>query len=90
MAITETPPTIAINSELHVDRFGLSIGRASVGLPLSCTSDMVLHRYVDLIRLIQVRPGVAFSPPEADIATLADAINATPEFVNTRLQTLAG
>ncbi len=59
MAHTELSPKTSIDSELHVDRCGLSIGRVSVGLPMAGTNDMVLLRYIDLINLMQAAPGGA-------------------------------
>jgi len=90
MALTELPTATGIDSELHVDRFGLTIGCVSVGLPVTCTNDMVLLRYIDLINLIQAGPSDVFAPSDGDIATLAAAIGEAPDVVHVRLRTLAG
>lgn len=90
MAVTDLLPAAGADTELHIDRFGLSIGRVSVGLPVRCTNDMVLLRYVDLVALIEKDSGASFSRPDTDIASLAATIHVSPESLRARLQTLAG
>lgn len=82
-AIRETDGSI-----LHVDRFGLSIGSVSVGLPLSCTSDDVYRRYLDLLRLLQRGPVETVHPPLADIRVLSEATRTDAGFVRRRLDAL--
>jgi hypothetical protein len=73
---------------LHVDRFGLSIGRVSVGLPMACTTDTILLRYLDLIRLVQRATGVPVEPTADDLAELAASTGLTPTCVEQRLHAL--
>lgn len=73
---------------LHVDRFGLSIGGVSVGLPSSCTTDTVLSRYVDLVRLVQPDGPRPVEATADDLSALAEATGLTPASVEQRLRAL--
>ena len=75
-------------STLHVDRFGLSIGSVSVGLPLSCTSEDVYRRYLDLLRLLQRGPVEIVHPPLDDLRALSEATGNDDGFVRRRLEVL--
>ena len=88
MALTETQDAIGGDSSLHVDRFGLSIGSVSVGLPMSCTADDVYQRYLDLLRLLQRGPVTAMNAPIADLKALSDATGTDCAFVARRLAAL--
>ena len=70
---------------LHVDGFGLSIGRVSVGLPTACTADVVLLRYLDLLDLVHRGDSV---PPDDDIVVLAGATGLTEPQARERLRRL--
>ena len=72
-------------STLQVDGFGLSMGRVSVGLPLACTSDVVLLRYLDLLRLVHGRD---VAPCSADVVVLAAATGLTETQARERLRRL--
>ena len=75
-----------LDTDLHVDLFGLSIGETSVGLPMSSTTDIVLGRSVDLVRLLERRnePRAAFVAD--DIEVLASATDLSVEVVAQRLR----
>ncbi len=73
---------------LHVDRFGLSMGRVSVGLPMACTTDTILLRYLDLVRLVQRDTGSSVQPTADDLAELAESTGLTPASVEQRLHAL--
>ncbi len=73
---------------LHVDRFGLSMGRVSVGLPMACTTDTILLRYLDLVRLVQRDTGLSVQPTADDLAELAESTGLTPASVGQRLHAL--
>ncbi len=88
MALTETQDAVGGGDALHVDRFGLSIGPVSVGLPLACTSDDVYRRYLDLLRLLQRGPCELVQPPAADLDALAKATSTDGTFVARRLAAL--
>ena len=87
MALIELPLT-STDSDLHVDSFGLSIGDVSVGLPMSCTADTVLLRYLDLLRLCD-RRGAGSGDAEAHLAVLATAVRLEADAVRQRLRQLA-
>jgi len=73
---------------LLVDCFGLSVGSASVGLPSSCTADIVLARYLDLVRLLgRGTPHRGVYVPE-DIKALAKATYLPQAVVRLRLAAL--
>lgn len=75
---------------LRVDGFALSIGSVSVGLPTTCTADVVLSRYLDLVRIVDGivdTPGYVVSP--ADVDALAAATNLDTTTVRRRLQRLS-
>ncbi len=74
--------------DLHVDSFGLSVGDISVGLPLSCTADTVLLRYLELIDLCDVR-GVSHDDLETHVPVLAGAVSMAPATVLERLRQLS-
>lgn len=74
--------------DLHVDSFGLSVGSVSVGLPLSCTSDTVLLRYLELMQLCDVR-GIDVIDLDDHLPVLAGAISLDPEAVRARLRQLS-
>lgn len=74
--------------DLHVDSFGLSVGDVSVGLPLSCTADTVLLRYLELVDLCDVR-GVESVDVETHVPVLAGAVSLAPETVRQRLRQLS-
>ncbi len=90
MALIETCPTFPQSPELQIDHFGLSVGAVSVGLPLSSTTDTLLERYLDLVRLLQRGPEALIDPPDADVDALAAATNATRDQVLLRLRALRG
>lgn len=73
---------------LHVDHFGLSIGPISVGLPTSCTSDMVLVRYLDLLRLVQRGPRRPLMASPEDLVSLAEATGLSEDHIVSRLRAL--
>ena len=75
-----------LDTDLHVDLFGLSIGGTSVGLPMSSTTDIVLERYIDLVRLVERRnePRTAFVAD--DIEVLASATDLSVDVVAERLR----
>ena len=80
---------VHLDDRLLVDRFGLSIGMVSVGLPMACTSDAILERYLDLVRLVS--RGATVSPyvvPDADVIALAGATNLSADIVRARLTAL--
>ena len=87
MALIEFPLTNT-DQALHVDSFGLSIGDVSVGLPMSCTADTVLLRYLDLVRLCDRRDSGA-GDIEAHLVVLADAVRLDAAAVRARLSQLA-
>lgn len=86
MALIEFPTVV--DDELHVDSFGLSIGDMSVGLPMSCTADTVLLRYLDLVRLREQR-GRDTGDVEAHAVVLAKAVRLEVGAVRQRLTQLA-
>ena len=86
MALIEFP--IQLDDDLHVDSFGLSIGDVSVGLPMSCTADTVLLRYLDLVRL-RTEKGRQTGDFEAHVAVLATAVRLEVGAVRQRLTQLA-
>lgn len=74
---------------LHADRFALSIGHLSVGLPPCATADHVLERYLDLIRLLRRGPREAvLRVPDGDLRALARLTRLTPRQVARRLDAL--
>lgn len=76
---------------LHADRFALSIGHLSVGLPPCATADHVLERYLDLIRLLRRGPRAAvLRVPDGDLRALARLTRLTPRQVARRLDALQG
>lgn len=87
VALTETQDAIG-DDALHVDRFGLSIGPVSVGLPFSCTADDVYRRYLDLLRVLRRGPATTLVASPADLAALATATASDCEFVARRLRAL--
>lgn len=87
MAISEWNGAAA-DPNLHVDRLGLSIGTVSVGLPMACTTDTVLLRYLDLVRLVHRADGDPFTPPGADVLVLAESTGLTADCVEQRLRSL--
>jgi hypothetical protein len=87
VAISEWNGALA-DPTLHVDRLGLSIGEVSVGLPMACTTDTVLLRYLDLVRLVHRTEVDQFTPPEADVAVLAEATGLSVECVEQRIRSL--
>ena len=88
MAIVESDWNLG--GALHVDHFGLSMGSTSVGLPVSCTADTVLRRYLDLVRLVE-RPEAAPAGFErADLEVLAAATHLPVEAVERRLEAFVG
>lgn len=86
MALIEFP--IQLDGDLHVDSFGLSIGDVSVGLPMSCTADTVLLRYLDLVRL-RTQKGRDSGDFEAHVRVLATAVRLDAGVVRQRLAQLA-
>ena len=74
--------------DLHVDSFGLSVGDISVGLPLSCTADTVLLRYLELVNLCDVR-GIESVDLDTHVPVLAGAVSMEPETVRQRLHQLS-
>ena len=73
---------------LHVDGFGLAIGAVSVGLPRSFTAEMVLDRYVELIRLVRDDGTRSHGVPADDIDTLAVVTRLDAGTVRNRLERL--
>ncbi len=88
MALTETQDPAGGRHALHVDRFGLSIGPLSVGLPMACTADQVYRRYLDLMRLLQQGPVAVIVAPRADLEALAAATANNVDFIARRLAAL--
>ncbi|MEO0495252.1 MAG: hypothetical protein AAF081_17740 [Actinomycetota bacterium] len=86
MALIEFPTIV--DEDLHVDSFGLSIGDVSVGLPMSCTADTVLLRYLDLVRL-RTQRGRATGDTDTHLAVLATAVRLDVDVVRQRLSQLA-
>lgn len=86
MAITESDATLG--HVLHVDHFGLSIGSASVGLPVSCTTDTVLRRYLDLVRLVEGRSSARVGFERDDLEVLASATHLPVDAVERRLEAI--
>lgn len=86
MALIEFP--IQVGDDLHVDSFGLSIGDVSVGLPMSCTADTVLLRYLDLVRL-RAQKGHDAGDVDAHVEVLANAVRLDAGAVRQRLSQLA-
>lgn len=80
---------IPLDSALHVDHFGLSIGSMSVGLPMSCTTDTVLLRYLDLVRLLERRDESRAALREVDVEVLATATRLPAATVAERLDAFA-
>lgn len=78
----------AVEPGLHADRFGLSFGAVSVGLPSSCTVDTVLRRYLDLVRLVGLDPSVPHEPDPQDLEELARATGLAPACVAERVRSL--
>ena len=80
---------VHLDDRLLVDRFGLSIGIVSVGLPTACTAEAILERYLDLVKLVSrgatVTPYVA---PDADVIALAGGTNLSADIVRARLTAL--
>ena len=76
------------DQDLHVDSFGLSVGSISVGLPLSCTADTVLLRYLDLVHLCDAR-GLEWADLDTHVPILAGAVSMAPDAVRTRLRQLS-
>ena len=74
--------------DLHVDSFGLSVGAVSVGLPMSCTADTVLLRYLDLVHLCDER-GIDYIDLDAHVPVLAGAVSQPAETVRQRLRQLS-
>jgi len=86
MALIEFPAVV--DEDLHVDSFGLSIGDVSVGLPMSCTADTVLLRYLDLVRL-RAQKGRSTGEFDAHVVVLAQAVRLEADAVRQRLTQLA-
>lgn len=80
---------LSLDTTLHVDHFGLSVGAVSVGLPVSCTADTVLVRYLDLVRLLDRREQSRVGHEQADLAVLADATHLSIDAVERRLERFA-
>lgn len=74
---------------LHVDRFGLSLGPVSVGLPRCCTADDVLGRYLELLRLVGRTVGGPDDLTAEHVDELAAVLGTTPEVLERRLLVLA-
>lgn len=74
--------------DLHVDSFGLSVADVSVGLPMSCTADTVLLRYLELIDLCGGR-GIEHVDVDTHVPVLAGAVSMEPETVRQRLRQLS-
>ncbi len=78
---------VAERSTLIVDTHSVSTGAESVGLPGACTTDVLLERYVDLIRL--ARTGSLSDPVQLrtdDLDVLARATGMAPDAVQRRLE----
>ena len=88
MALIDLTSPTQDPSDLHVDSFGLTVGDVSVGLPLSCTADTVLLRYLELVDLCDLR-GVGRDDLEAHVPVLAGAVSMDPETVRQRLRQLS-
>lgn len=86
MALIEFPTIV--DEDLHVDSFGLSIGDVSVGLPMSCTADTVLLRYLDLVRL-RTQKGRKTGDFDTHVQVLAEAVRLEADAVRQRLSQLA-
>ena len=84
----ETQDALGGDHTLHVDRFGLSIGRVSVGLPMACTSDDVYRRYLDLRRILRQGPVDVAGAPSTDLQALAEATSNDAAYVARRLMAL--
>ena len=80
---------VTLDTTLHVDHVGLSIGGTSVGLPMSCTADTVLVRYLDLVQLLERRNETRVGFEAADIEVLASATHLSVEIVAQRLTSFA-
>ena len=81
-------PSPTDDHDLHVDSFGISVGAVSVGLPMSCTADTVLLRYLDLVHLCDER-GIDYIDLDAHVPVLAGAVSQAPEKVRERLRQLS-
>jgi len=73
---------------LEVDDYGISIGDLSVGLPVSRTADVVLERYLDLLRM---RHGDQWQPTDESehLAILSTVLRQDESVVRQRLAGLA-
>ena len=88
VALTETQDSAGGEHALHCDRFGLSIGPVSVGLPMACTADQVYRRYLDLMQLLQRGPVDVIVATRADLDALAAATANNADFIARRLAAL--
>lgn len=87
-AVAMVDPRRAGDGVLHADRFGLSIGPVSVGLPPACSTDLVLLRYLDLRRLVDPDSGAPIVAPREDLNELASATTLSTDVVGRRLSRL--
>jgi len=79
----------AHDHRLHIDGFGLTIDTVSVGLPVVRTSEIILLRYLDLLRLVRNHPGRGtLEPAHSDVTALAAATGLERDTVVTRLRAL--
>ena len=88
VTLTDVQHRFNDHRDLQVDRFGLSIGSVSVGLPICGTADDIFARYLDLLRILQRGPLDLVEPPVADLEALAEASSTDCAFVAQRLRSL--
>ena len=67
---------------------GINLNIDALGLPLSCTTDTVLLRYLDLLRL-RARKGHEPGDVDAHVRVLAGAVRHEASAVRRRLSQLA-
>ncbi|MEM9467485.1 MAG: hypothetical protein AAGA90_19075 [Actinomycetota bacterium] len=88
MALIDLTSSAGVGQDLHVDSFGLSVADVSVGLPLSCTADTVLLRYLELVDLCVAR-GIGHDDIDTHVPVLAGAVSMDPDTVRERLRQLS-
>lgn len=76
-------------TQLVIDDNGMSIGESSVGLPIVRTTEIVLSKYLELIRLVSpVRRSGIINVRAGDIELLAATIGVEPDTIGERITNL--
>lgn len=73
---------------VEVDGFAIVCGRESVGLPATWSTDTLMERYLELVRLVRSTRGVS-GFRDGDIAELARVTGLEPMTIRHRLDGLA-